>query len=224
MLPAYLIQNSYTVSLSSLTNFSGTKTFAQTKAIGNVLVSKLADGRKLSQIAADTLLATESQNIIVQKFFTNDVLLKSNLLTEGHVDSELIEPNTMLTLNSDQRINGTTRFLNSLNTQTDFGLQGRISGINLTALEERRMRLNETQIVSASLLGSTFRVREQIDISNNINGIDFSDWKSSLDTFSGNSTAYQNHQDALAKSRCPYLSHVEDITKSETLCNMAFFS
>eukprot|EP00795_Rhopilema_esculentum_P003245 gene3245-1570_t len=202
------------VTISGNQSIEGKKTFAQTEAIGNVLVSKLADGKKLSQLAADTLLATESQNIIGQKFFTNAVLLKSNLLTEGHIDSKLIEPNTLLTLNSDQKINGTTRFLNSLNTQTDLGLQGRFSGINLTALEERRMRLNESQIVFASLLGSTFRVKEEINISNNINGIDFSDWKSSLDTFSGNSTAYQNHQEAIAKTRCPYLSHVEDITKS----------
>lgn len=174
-----------------------------------MVVEGTTDGEKLADIAADTLLKSQSQVVTGYKNFTEIVIVNGNLTSNGLIDSKPIN-SKVVTIDTDQQIQYKTVFENGVVAQ-NITVYGRFCGCNMTDMYNKRVTVHTKQIVQSDFKVADLKSNENINLYGKVNGEDLSDWESSLASF-GETTIDQSARLAnYTKDKCPALNYVKDV-------------
>lgn len=187
----------------------GHKTFSNVQCIDDVVINGKTDGEDLAKLAADTLLKSHTQNVTGYKNFAKVVTLKSNLVSHGMVDTKALD-SRVVTINTEQKIEQKTVFENDISVG-NISISGRISGLNVSALNNQRLTLNTKQAITSDVTVEQLKCQESIVLGGQTNEIKLLNWKSTLLTFVKNTTEKHEQISTLAKRECNALSYIKNI-------------
>ena len=172
------------------------------------------DGKKLANIAADTLLKSQSKMVTGVKNFANAVLLKRNLTSLGLIDSRAADSNRILTLSSIQNIQGRAIFNNDV-IANDVAVRGSLSGSNISEIKRDRITLNTKQQIKSNVVIAEMTSAEDIFMTGKANGIDLMGWQSHVASFVSSTTAKYSRVSNFTQSKCPAFNYMKKFLRGK---------
>ncbi|CAL1276965.1 unnamed protein product [Larinioides sclopetarius] len=187
---------------------TGEKTFDKLTINANVHVPGTVNSYNLFDLYQDTLLTEGDQTVHGAKII-KDVHFLGNVFPETVNGMKL--QRDLVTLHTDQEIEGPITFEGNLFVDKDVSVEGLINGINLTNLAEEAVFLDTNDTIEGSYVFRTAKVDGDVAVEGLVNGIDLPSFDKNVDSFWLDASQSLEIMDEHSNDSCELTTYLQDV-------------